>query len=253
MIAATKWFSNEKPLRMIAHGHKALGSVVLKNESDERLKIGNIAVENTTLRSKDGQLLSHVQVSRRIDPGEEVTARIRMDIDPTMPPGTYEGHLKYESVVDEPFFVHIPERSKLALLPKSVLCDGKSGEKASLDVMIENRGNVPVTIDKEKTMLLAEEQEIFKTFGSAVRHFSTEGNTKVLDELAKNLRDATVRPMLVKFENNDLTIQPGETRLYSVSMKFPASLKSKRYYYGYIFVGGATFNATIHCTDNRKD
>ena len=251
-MTVTTWNIHDKSIRMIANGHKAQGTIILKNDGTEVLKLRHIPVEKTSLRTINGQPLSQVQVSKRIKPGEEITAKIRIDIDPTMPPGEYEGLLKYDSVIDETFIVSIPEKTKVTLHPHTITREGTAGEKVDINILIENLGNVPVTIDKTKSMLLAEEQEVFKTFGSAVRKFSSDGHTKVLDALTDNLKNIAVRPMLVKFTQNDCTINPGEVRAYTVQMKLPYSLRKNRYYYGNVFVGGVKFDTTIHCTGTAE-
>lgn len=246
-MAETASVRSDSPTGMIARGRKAGATVILRNSGDDVIKLNHLPVVTTSLRGSDGRPLTRARVSKRLRPGEEVSAAVRIDLDPTMPPGEYRGRLKYDSVVDEPFSVFIPERTGVSLYPRSVTREGRAGEKVSLELVVENDGNVPVNLDKTKSMLLAEEQEVFKTFGSAVRRSAPEGHAKVLDALADNLKDVGVRPMLVKLISDDMTIQPGHTRKFTVEFKLPYSLHHNRYYYGYVFLAGIKLDATIHC------
>ncbi len=251
-MADTASVSSDSPTTMIARGHKAGAVVTLRNAGDDVLKLNHIPVVTTSLRTTDGRPLTRARVSKRLRPGDETSAGIRIDLDPTLPPGEYRGRLKRDAVIDEPFSVFIPERTKVSLHPRSVTRHAAAGERVSMELVVRNEGNVPVTLDKTKPMLLAEEQEVFKTFGSAVRRSAPEGHAKVLDALADNLKHVGVRPMLVKLTGEDLIVPPGHVQKLTLEFKLPHSLRHNRYYYGYVFLGGARLDATIQCTGRGR-
>lgn len=250
---ARKDASTPKPLEFFAFGNRVQSSIVLSNPGEEKLKLRGIDVTGAKLRNAAGQTLKQVPLLARLRPGQVQKCPLEFELDPTTPPGTYEGEFDCGNILHQPFVLHVLERLELALSPSRIVTRAVPGQQLVKEIVLSNEGNVPVHIDREMIMMLYEVDELNRTIGSSLREVAGEGFNNVMDNLVGKLREAMVRPMSIKFESTDLELQPGEIQKFNISLRFPTNLKPKRSYRGRINIYNCQLSVLLQCSKKPKE
>lgn len=221
-----------KVMELVAMGNRVKGLVTLANRTQEMLKIKALKIAGSDLRDAAGQPLEQLCVLVRLRPGEVRCCLLEFDIDPSLPPGTYLGQLLYKDVLCQSFAIHVLEQADISLFPDTIVCIGAPGRRLTKEIVITNRGNVPVTLQPQMSLALSDEDDISRAIASSLRRSGKEGFNKVLDQFAAELADTMVRPATITLEGTILEIEPGEIRKFTVNIRLPRNLKRNRSYSG---------------------
>jgi hypothetical protein len=145
--------------------------------------------------------------------------QLRLRLDPTTPPGRYEGQVKVGELT-RTVAIEVLAETKLAIRPAPVVVDAAAGSTQRFDASFENRGNVALTIDLAGHYPLGEEVPI------APRPADAGGATEDrLAALLDTLIGRETAPKLTTFGTADLSqpggpqaLAPGETRVIPVQL-----------------------------------
>ena len=164
----------------------------------------------------------------------ELHTQVRLRLDPTTPPGRYEGQVRLGDLSRAVAIDVLPE-PRLAIRPQPLVLDAAQGPQQRLDVAFENAGNVPLIIDLAGAYPLGEEVQVPSTPPA-----TTSGASSALNLLL----GPRERPNLVAAGTAQLTLAtgpqvlaPGETRTLAVvvSLTKPLSPTARYHLYAPIY------------------
>lgn len=173
-----------------------------------------------------------------------VRTQLRLRLDPTTPPGRYEGEVRLGDLSRAVAIDVLPE-PRLAIQPQPLVVDAAQGPQQRLDVAFENTGNVALTIDLVGAYPLGEEVQVPSatqtTTGASTGGPSTGGpSTTGANAALSLLFGSRERPNLVAAGTLQLTLAagaqvlaPGEARTLAVVVGLTKPLSPTARYHLY--------------------
>lgn len=155
-----------------------------------------------------------------------VRGQIRLRLDPATPPGRYEGGVEIAGVA-RPIVIDVVETIDIAIRPQPVVIDLASGPKHKTAVAIENRGNVPLTIDLAGDYPLGEEIAIFP---ERIERDESDALRRLADLFARTIGARARRAMrdagtvTLAMPDGVMRIDPGATQTVAVGVTLPEGL-----------------------------
>jgi hypothetical protein len=176
--------------------------------------------------------------------GGEIAARsigvmrgqIRLRLDATTPPGRYEGGVEIAGV-ERPIVIDVVETIDVAIRPAPVVIDLAIGPQHMITVAIENRGNVPLTIDLAGDYPLGEEIAIFP---ERIEREEGDALQRLADLFARTIGTRAQRAMreggtiTLSMPDGAVRIDPGATKTVTVGVTLPEGLSPGGRYRAFI-------------------
>lgn len=157
--------------------------------------------------------------------------RLSFALPESTPPGAYEGTVQIgEERV--PVVVEVAAQPDLDASPPSFTLSVAPGSEAHLDVMLVNRGNVPVEIQRAYAFNLLERGGIEEAVHAALREKAESGEQR-LARLMDFLTERHGGLVRVAVEDGAGTLAPGEAREVRAELRFGSELRP-----------GAVYNST---------
>lgn len=146
----------ERMLRVTGSPASLRLPITLSNSSDTIQ--GGGAPAHIELKSAAGHALSVQSVGTlpAVAAGSVAPGRLRLRLDPTTPPGSYQGQITVAGVT-RPLQIDIVETVAVAIRPAPLVIDAANGATQPVSVSVENRGNVALTVDLTGDYPLGEE------------------------------------------------------------------------------------------------
>lgn len=215
------------------------GSLRLSNPTQEKIKLGRLALSAGKLSGIARGEVSDLQLSVRLSPGEQELAPALVALDPRTPPGTYEGRLllgdREQAVV-----LHVVDHVDLRISP-DVIYIFTDGERVfERQFVVENAGNVPVRLGERCAAQLVDQLERRAALRDAAQRTCqeeedgagkpprTDGERDVLRDVLCGFERQQIGPVLL--DRPDETLQPGEVRAGPAKIMLPRGLQSHRRY-----------------------
>jgi hypothetical protein len=157
-----------------------------------------------------------------------------------VPPGTAPAI--YEAVFDiggEPHTAEIevlPDERLHIAAPEPVMA-GSAGKTVSVELLLTNRGNVPLALDVLGVVVLDDLEPLclgVERALAAVRALAEEKDAHrlFLDRLVKDFADRKPGLVRVRVAEGPVTLEPGDTRTLAVELHLPRDLPAGRRYRG---------------------
>jgi hypothetical protein len=177
--------------------------------------------------------------------GQSRHVPIALSLDPSTPPGTYQASLDVEGET-KPVVVHVTEQVAFSMSPSEVVLPGRAGEKVHKQVVFANTGNVPLSIRNIGVVVLDEELAHCRALRGAL---ADVGETmKNLDDfiaaLGRRYR-AAYETLALKVQNDQTTVEPGETQVVDLTIALPGKLDARARYTGYAAISTGSLTFTI--------
>ena len=220
--------AEDEPIVFYGPPGRLCGTLRLHNPSPEKLKLSPIAVDLPQLRGSARQPLSHLPVLARVYPYQQAQVPAILNVDPSTPPGTYEGSLQVGER-QQRMRVHITENIDLRVQPTSVSIYTEGELVFKREFIAENAGNVPLRIGDECTVPLGDAAELIAAVRQGLRGACEASQT---DDVIKAILCAWSQQQVgtLSVTREDGTLQPGETRPINVTFKLPENLQPYRRY-----------------------
>ena len=223
------------------------GELFLDNPGEARLVFRGAAVSSLQIsgEAKTGRELSGVPpvesmiVAQKVPavtvrPGERRRVPLKFALSPNTPPGEYHASLQ---LADRTFPVvfHVVEQLSLEISPAQLVLRNDAGATISKQVVLHNRGNVPLEIDELSAIPLDDELlncRILRGVAAAVDSEEKIDLDSVLAAFARHSRLALDQAGILRVRNRSgrLTLQPGEIRAVTLEFRLPESLEKRSRY-----------------------
>jgi hypothetical protein len=159
------------------------------------------------------------------------TSTLRFRLPRFTPPGTYPGTVEV-SGQSLPISVEVEARSELRLIPHSLRIKTKSAGKVSVDLTLQNLGNLPFLVESKHTFCLYDGSGVDQAFFAALVEEIPEGMRRI-DRLLDKLAESHGGLVRVIVEKGAGEVPPGGSREMRVSFHFSNRLRENHLYSGY--------------------
>lgn len=233
----------DAPIVLVGQPGSVRGEVRLRNDSRDR----------TVLR--DGRLVGAEDGGRagklrpiKLKAGETRTVPLTLHLDPTTPPGEYRHELEVGGLRREAV-LRVVERVDLRLQPSSLRVENRPGQTVTRTVLLTNRGNVPLTLDRVDPVVLDDVLLDCRILRRALAALDEETGTfqEFLDELVRQAKRALDETGLlpVRLAAGSVELQPGEATAADLEIDLPSGLDPRAEYRGRVGVYGASLRFTV--------
>jgi hypothetical protein len=234
----------DRPIVLSGDPSRLVGRIPLLNRASERVVLRQARLCGTSHAAAAGVSRAAraydvaVPLTAVLWPNERAQVAVKVAIDPHTPPGRYTAEL---AVGDHryPVELHVAERMDLRVAPDRIVVEAHAGRHRK-QVILSNRGNVPVRIGNIGAVVLDEELAACKTLRATLAEGLDKART--LDEwltsyLHQGKRQLDSAGMLwVDLDDAPLDLAPGDTAMVDLTVRVPDSLDPRSRYEGVAFL-----------------
>jgi hypothetical protein len=181
---------------------------------------------------------------------DTTTTLVRLVASPTWAPGTYAGRVSSDAGEFEATVEVVPQNI-LTLRPPSLDFRMSPGTSATIDVLIENTGNVPATLRNVYTVGMLEDDAIDDAIGAGLRMRERAPGESRFEVVGDELVSRYAGAARVRIEGLDEPVAPGETSRATVRLSLPRRGQAGRHYDGMLLLEGTRVPVTV-TTPSRK-
>ncbi len=243
-----------QPLVVVGPPRAMRGELRLQNSTERKVVLRQLQLRAAAPpRAKGARgphpvpLPGHAVALRRVvvRAGEARHVSIALALDPATPPGTYHAELDVDGD-QRNVLLHVVEDVAFSMSPRELVIPNQAGAKVEKAVVIENLGNVPLTVKTIGAVVLDEELAHCRALRGAL---ADVGDTmKNLDDFAVALGRryrAIYGTLALKVQNEKLTVEPGRTATLDLTITLPDKLEPRGRYTGYAAISTGALTFTI--------
>ena len=192
---------------------------------------------------KSAQNGRHPVLRRAADP-----ARARLRLPPETPPGQYEASLEYADGRRQALSLTVEPRPRIRVSPGTLRFSGAAGARVQAQLLLENRGNVPVPIDEALVTGVFDDNGIETALASAYRQQSEDLN-QIVSTVFGRLREAHGGLLKLRVTEGAGPLAVGERRLLQLDTTLGAKLQPGHGYHGVLQLGGHAIAVRLQVTE----
>jgi hypothetical protein len=236
-----------EPLELVGTPRGMRGEFRVQNATERKIIVQHPVVRTaaTTGTESIAALPTTEFALRRIivRPGQSRPVPVALTLDPRTPPGTYEALLDVDGE-QRNVIMHVTEDVALSISPQPLVIPNRPKEKVRKQVVFTNDGNVPITVKSIGTVVLDDEMAHCRAMRGALTDVgdTMEDMDDYIAALGKRYRKI-YDTLVLKVQNDEITINPGETRALQLNITVPDKLEKRSRYSGYAAI--ATSNLTF--------
>lgn len=242
--------AEDEPLVFYGQPGAIRGAVRLHNTSNEKVKLYGMPLDTPDIRGPGGAPLRQLQLSARLYAHQQATVPVMLQVDPATAPGTYEVSLQLGDR-RRTAVVHVSEKIDLRLEPSRVSLHTEGEYVFQREFVVQNAGNVSLRLGSKCLALLVNPMEL----PAALRLGLKDACDQEPAEVLKAFLCAWSRRQVgnISLTREDITLEPGETRIETCTFTLPDNLRSFRRYDADMALYNATLHVTVYTGDLRKD
>ncbi len=230
--AGSDWRLGPGPYQFSGPPSQCVGELELINLSDDKVKVSALETRPSGRSRRASQPLPATQLtlSARLPPHGAARVRAVLQLDPHLPPGTYQAQV-ISGDQQEALQIEVKEERELDVEPEEFILRGQAGESLSLPIVLTNEGNVPVAVDDLVKVWLQEREWIRRNLG---RSLSESGDDdpyeEVANQLVRHLKTSMVAPQSGLFEPlPGGAVAPGEQITRTLTITVPDGVGGRMY------------------------
>jgi hypothetical protein len=171
-------------------------------------------------------------------------SRARLRLAAATPPGDYEATIELTDGRQQALTVSVQPRQRLRVWPSALRFDGPAGAHASARLLLENRGNVAITIGETLVTGVFADDGIETALASAYR-LETDELGKIAGTVFRKLREAHGGLLKLRVAQGAGVLAVGERRSLVIETTFGAKLRAGHGYHGVFMLGGSVIAVRI--------
>jgi hypothetical protein len=240
--------AKDEPLVFYGPPDEVRGAIRLHNPSADKVKVYSLALDAADLRAPDGKPLREVRVSARLRADEQALVPVRVEVDPTTPPGTYQATVQIGEE-QRAAAVHIVERIDLRIQPAEIWLTTEGELVFEREFVVENAGNVPLRIGPKCLAPLVDSMQVPVSLRRGLEAACKKEAAEVLKDVLCAWSEQQVGN--VSLTREDVTLKPGETRTGKGTFTLPDDLQSFRRYDAQLALYNASLHLSVYTGDLR--
>lgn len=163
--------------------------------------------------------------------------RLRLRLPANTRPGTYTVALAFADGQKQEATVSVEPQSRLRVTPSALRLAAAPGATAHAQLLLENRGNVPITVTPALVAGLFDDDGIEATM-AAVYQLDTDDIGKIVSHAFGKLRQAHGGLLKLRVMEGAGDLAVGESRLVRLETRLGDKLTSGHGYHGLLEIGG---------------
>jgi len=184
-------------------------------------------------------------------PGRDAAAT-RLRLDPLTPPGDYTVMLELADGGEREAHVVVEARPRLRVSPSGLRLEGAPGGAASARLLVENRGNVGVTIGDALVTGVFDDDGIETALASTYR-LDTDDVNRIVGHVFARLRDAHGGLLRLRVTEGAGEIAPGERRMLALETTLSSKLRRGHGYHGVLEIGQHGIAVELRIAGTKED
>jgi len=222
------------------------GIIPVVNDSSEKQKIRNIAINSEELRGPGGIPLKEILFRGRLKGGQRANLRARLPLDPLTPPGRYDFKVTVGSRT-LPAVAYIPEVFDLRADPRVIVIIA-SGKNSSYTrtVICENRGNVVLLSGSRCEVPIFEDQPLLSAILDGLNKGDKESTESMVKSALVELAGLKVGTLVIK--RKAITLSPGQKVAVEIHFELPTGLKPQHHYSASVKLYNRNLTVEIYTT-----
>ena len=231
--------SSEEPLVLVGEPGRIKGKLNLTNSGAEEVVLQGAQLR-TAATSKAAESRPALDINKPLHPiivrpGRSRSVSLKMALDPTTPPGEYDAELEVGGEV-KPVKVHVVEKIDIRLHPDKLIIREAPGGTASKRIVVQNVGNVPVTIGDIGAVVLEDDRLQCRLLRRVVAAIDTKNPEAEFEDYFRTLIEQAqgvlqqAGALRVRSKTGSVTIPPGGTQAIDLEIQLPESLDKRTRY-----------------------
>jgi len=200
--------------------------ITLRNASAGAIQVSDVSLAEVRLGAAGKPLrLDPIPVHVNVAANGVARARIRLRLDPTTPPGRYQGEIRLAGI-SRPIEIEVVAQAELVVRPAPLVVDAALGPEQRFAVAFQNRGNTTLTIDLTGDYPLGEELPL-----APERIERPADGVERLGQIFKDVMGLGAAPVLTQIgtvglfmPGGPVRLEPGATRTEQVAVALPEGL-----------------------------
>ncbi len=223
---------HEKEILLSGPPQALQGYFTLENSKQEPVFVREIPLKKSSSRSAQPIPTSAMSVNTVLM-GKEVRRQpLFISMPPTTPPGTYRATVEMNGEQRD-VSVLVQENLEIELVPSEVVFFGaKPGETCLKEVLLVNKGNIPVIVPTIKHNTTVDMDLICRNLALALRKDKESGFTETFDVFIKSLKSDVASWASLSVREAGRLVQPGETVVLHISFTLPKDIQPTWLYEG---------------------
>lgn len=209
------------------------GVLNLHNDSGSKMTLKSMPLQAPKLRGLARQPINEVALSARLYPNQQGSVAFQFPIDPTTPPGTYEASLKIGGRT-QAVQIRVNEHIELRVLPDTLTLYTDGERRFEREFVVSNVGNVAVPVGDKCVAPLRSPQGLGQQLQWGLKDVCKKAEDESPDsaQLLKQVLCALAAQQagLVTMRRENVTLEPGETRVIKGVIELPADMQLFQHY-----------------------
>lgn len=209
-----------------------LGYVTIQNDHEEPLFVKEIPLQKSSSRSAVAIPQNALTFNSVLMGGEIRQHPLCLSMNPSTPPGTYRSAVEMDGVKKEVTVV-IQENLEIELVPNQIVFFGaKPGEAVQKEILLVNKGNIPVIVPNIKHNTTVDMDLICRNLSLALRQDKECGMEETLDVLIRGMKNDVASWAEIAVKEAGQLVQPGTTLVLHISFTLPKDIQPTWLYEG---------------------
>lgn len=218
----------DEPIIFYGPPRSLRGTMRLHNRSSEKVKLSAVALDLPKLRGPARQPLDFLPILGRVYPNQQTQIPAVLQIDPSTPPGTYDGTVQVGERRQR-VRIYVTEEIDLRVQPSAVSIFTEGELAFRREFVVENAGNIPLRLGDDCIVPIGDASGLRAAVRQGLRGACEAAKA---DDVLKSILCAWSEQQVgtVSVKREDVTLQPGETRPLTLTFTVPDDLRRFRRY-----------------------
>lgn len=222
----------EKEILLSGPPQALQGYFTIENTKQEPVFVREIPLKKSSSRTAQAITSSAMAVNTMLMANEVRRQPLFISMPPTTPPGTYRASVEMNGEKRE-VAVMVQENLELELVPSEIVFfSAKPGETCQKEVLLVNKGNIPVIVPAIKHNTTVDMDLICRNLALALRKDKESGFKETFDVFIKSLKSDVASWASLAIREAGKLVQPGETVVLHISFTLPKDIQPTWLYEG---------------------
>lgn len=192
-------------------------------------------------------LIGSQKRSFRIRKDEEgVIKQVKIRLPEATPPGNYKGTIK-SGEQEFPVSIRVNEKMRLQISPVTLHISGKPAEKVQVQLLLTNKGNVPIEIPERDAIGIYDDDGLEVAFATSYR-MDTDDPLVLLKTFIGKLREGHGGLLKIRVLAGAGILPPASQKCLTVEIALPEKIKANHNFHGVWSFGSDEYALTLTVT-----
>jgi len=173
--------------------------------------------------------------------------QVKIRLPEATPPGDYKGTLK-SGTQEYPVAIHVNEKVRLQISPVTLHITGKPGDKVQAQLLLSNKGNVPIEIPERDAVGFYDDDGLEVAFATSYG-MKSDDPLVLLKTFIGKLREGHSDLVKIRVIDGAGVLPPATQQCITLEIAIPSNAKSKHSFHGVWSLGAVEYALTLTVTN----